>query len=88
MPYFYFDVCTDGVTETDNEGLELLSANAARLEAARAAAEMMRDRAGRGAVPADISLIVRDESPEPVCTVTVALKVKHEISRRFSSPTL
>jgi hypothetical protein len=76
MPRFHFDVCENGVLTPDEEGLDLLSANAARLEAARAAAEMIRDRAQRGAEPADISLIVRDGSPEPVCTVTVALTIQ------------
>jgi hypothetical protein len=76
MPRFHFDVCENGVLTPDEEGLDLLSANAARLEAARAAAEMIRDRAQRGAEPAEISLIVRDGSPEPVCTVTVALNIK------------
>jgi hypothetical protein len=76
MPHFFFDVCTDGVTQRDDEGLELLSATAARLEAARAAAEMMRDRTQRAAEPADISIIVRDDSREPVCTIEVALKIK------------
>jgi len=76
MPRFHFDVCEDGVLTPDEEGLDFLSANTARLEAARAAAEMIRDRAQRGAEPADISLIVRDGSPEPVCTVTVALTIQ------------
>ena len=73
MPWFHFDVCEDGVLSRDEKGLELLSVTAARLEAARAAAEMMRDRAQRGAEPANISLSVRDGSGEPVCTVPVAL---------------
>jgi hypothetical protein len=37
---------------------------------------MMRDRAGRTAEPADISIIVRDGTPTPVCTVTVALAIQ------------
>jgi hypothetical protein len=28
------------------------------------------------AEPADVSIIVRDGSPEPVCTVQVALKIR------------
>jgi hypothetical protein len=73
MPHFRFDVCENGVLSPDEEGLDLLSAHDARLEAARTAAEMMRDRVARNAEPADISLIVRDGSSHPVCTVTVAL---------------
>lgn len=76
MPRFHFDVCENGTTIPDPDGLDLLSAAAARLEAARAAAEMMRDRAGRNAEPADITLVVRDGSPEPVCTVVVTLRVQ------------
>jgi hypothetical protein len=76
MPRFYFDVCTNGVTVRDDEGLDLLSAKTARFEAARAAAEMLRDRTRNEAEPADISLMVRDDSPEPVCTVVVALKIQ------------
>jgi hypothetical protein len=76
MPRFHFDVSENGIVTPDEEGLDLLSAEAARLEAARAAAEMMRDRTQRKAEPADISLIVRDGSNEPVCSVTVSLIVR------------
>jgi hypothetical protein len=76
MAQFYFDVCTDGVTVEDERGLDLLSAATARLEAARAAAELMRDRCVAKAKPADVSIIVRDRRPEPVCTVQVAFKVR------------
>jgi hypothetical protein len=75
VPHFYFE-SENGVATPDEEGLDFVSAEAARLEATRAAAEMMRDRAQRKAEPADISLIVRDGSPEPVCTVTVALTIQ------------
>jgi hypothetical protein len=75
MPRFHFDVSENGIVTTDEEGLDFVSAEAARLEAARAAAEMMRDRTQRKAEPADISLIVRDGSNEPVCSVTVSLIV-------------
>jgi hypothetical protein len=40
MPRFHFDIVNDGETIPDDEGLDLLSAEAARLEAARAAAEI------------------------------------------------
>jgi hypothetical protein len=76
MPRFHFDVCTNGVTVEDEEGLDLLNPATARLEAARAAAEMMRDRCADIAEPADVSITVRDGSPEPVCTVQVALKIQ------------
>ena len=76
MPHFHFDVFTNGVIVEDEDGLELLSAEAARLEATRAAAEMMRDRCADKAEPADVSIIVRDGRSEPVCTVQVALKIQ------------
>jgi hypothetical protein len=75
MPRFHFDVCENSVITPDDEGLDLLSIQAARLEAARAATEMMKDRAARKADPADVSIAVRDGSPESVCVVTVALKI-------------
>ena len=44
MPHFHFDVCTNGVIVEDEDGLDLLNAATARLEAVRVAAEMMKDR--------------------------------------------
>jgi hypothetical protein len=76
MPRFHFDVVENGVTATDDEGMDGLTVQGAKLEAARSAAEMMRDRAGRKAEPANISIIVRDGTPIPVCTVTVALTLQ------------
>jgi hypothetical protein len=75
MAHFYFDVCTNGVTVEDEDGLDLLNPATARLEAARTAAEMMKDRCADKAEPVDVSIIVRDWSPEPVCTVLVSFKV-------------
>ena len=68
MPHFYFDVCTNGVTVEDEDGLGLLNAATGRLEAVRTAVEIMRDRYANKAEPADVSIIVRDGSPEPACT--------------------
>ena len=76
MAHFYFDVCTDGVTVQDEDGVDLLNAATALLEAVRTAAEMMRDRCADSAEPADVSIIVRDGSPEPACTVKVALTIQ------------
>ena len=53
-----------------------MSVEAARLEAARAAAQMVKDRTLEKAEPADVSIVVRDGSPEPVCTVRAALKIE------------
>ena len=76
MPLFHFDVIENGVTDRDEEGIDGLTVEGAKLEAARAASEMMRDRAGQKAEPADISIIVRDGTPTPVCTVIVALSIQ------------
>jgi hypothetical protein len=74
MPHFHFDVCTNGVTVEDEDGLDLLDAEFARLEAARAAAEMLQN--GRRCRARRHFFVVRDGSAEPVCTVHVALKIQ------------
>ena len=58
-----FDVIENGRTIRDDDGMDLLSLEAARLEAARTAAEMLRDRTQEKAEPADIRLVVRDGQP-------------------------
>lgn len=78
MPRFHFDVVEDGQTLPDDEGLDLLSVDVARLEAARAAAEMLRDRARERVESGDVSIVVRDGSGE-LFTVTVALKVLERV---------
>ena len=74
--HFHFDVCTDGVIVEDKDGLDLLNAATARLEAVRAAAEMMKDRCADMAQRADLCIAVRTQSLEPVCTVQVALRIR------------
>jgi hypothetical protein len=76
MPHFHFDVCTNGVIVEDEDGLDLLNAATARLEAVRAAAEMMKDRCADMAERAEVSIAVRTQSLEPVCTVQVALRIR------------
>ena len=63
MPHFHFDVCTNGVIVEDEDGLDLLNAATARLEAVRAAAEMMKDRCADLAERAEVSIAVRTQSP-------------------------
>jgi hypothetical protein len=75
MPQFHFDVSENGVITPDEDGMDLLNAKLARLEAARAAAEMLRHRTLQNAEPADVFIIVRDGNPEPLCVVTVRLKL-------------
>jgi len=43
MAHFYFDVCTNGVTVEDEDGVDLLSAATALLEAVRTAASPEAD---------------------------------------------
>jgi hypothetical protein len=62
MPRFHLHIVEDGGTIPDDEGLDLLSAEAARLEAARTAAEIIRDRAWKKAIPADVSIVIREGS--------------------------
>ena len=76
MAHFYFDVCTNGVTVEDEDGVDLLNAATALLEAARTATEMMKDRCADKAEPADVCIIVRGGSPAPACTVKVALTIQ------------
>jgi hypothetical protein len=59
MPRFYFDLVLDGATEADSEGLDLPNVIVARAEAARAAAEMVNDRAAGDNV--GLTIVVRDE---------------------------
>jgi hypothetical protein len=46
MAHFYFDVCTNGVTVEDEDGVDLLNAATALLEAVPEVAEARRNRAG------------------------------------------
>jgi hypothetical protein len=71
MPRFYFDVTTNGVALTDQDGLDLPSLALARKEAMTAAAEMAKED---DACPKDIVIRVRDGSgPVPVATVRLSL---------------
>ncbi len=71
MPRFYFDFQLDGVTEPDDIGVELPTLEAARGEAARAAAAVIADRVrGTGS---DLSLHVRDAEGEPLFTVRASV---------------
>ena len=72
VPRFHFDVCEGGYTIPDLGGLELPNVEAAREEAAKAAAELSKERAARKAPVADASIVVRpSDSLEPIFTVPV-----------------
>jgi hypothetical protein len=73
MPRFFFDVVLDGATEPDGEGLDLPNVLAARAEATRAAAEMVRDRA---ADDIELTIVIRDEQGETLFQVAALLRIE------------
>jgi hypothetical protein len=75
MPRFYFDTRTDNSLVQDEDGLEFPTVEAARREAARAAAAMAREELPEGTARA-IRIEVRDENRRPVLSVTVSLEVE------------
>jgi hypothetical protein len=71
MPRFY----SDTTLGTDLEGVMLRDAHTARQEAARAVAEMARDRADKSPEQ-DITIQVRDEAGERVGTARLTLRIE------------
>jgi hypothetical protein len=75
MPRFYFDSREGSRFVSDNEGLEFSGIDAAEHAAATAAAEI-----GRDLLPdpefRDITIEVRNEHRQRVCTVTVTLQIE------------
>ena len=76
MPRYHFDLCTDGVTVPDPEGVVLPTVAAARAEASRAAAEMLKDSIEHDPIPADLRLVVRTGAGVPLFTVCVGFKIE------------
>ncbi|MDF2974184.1 MAG: hypothetical protein K0R61_4634 [Microvirga sp.] len=71
MPRFYFDVMSNGVATTDEEGVDLRSTELARNEAMRTAAEMAKEE---GSCAKDVVIHIRDGSgPLPIATVRLSL---------------
>ncbi len=75
MPRFYFDVHEGARFIPDDEGLELANLDRAEREAAKAAAEIGRDRLPSGDAR-DIGIEVRDEHHRIVLAVMVSMRVK------------
>ena len=63
MPRYYFDLYDDSGLYPDDEGLELLSIDDAREEAAHSLADMLRDavRSGTGRARRRMSVEVRND---------------------------
>ena len=74
MPRFYFDLIEDDHLTPDEDGLDLESLEAARLEAQRGLAEMVR-----GAMPDGdnkmMALKIRNESGQTPLTVMITMTV-------------
>jgi hypothetical protein len=69
MPRYFFNVM-DGRPLVDKDGIELPDAAAARREATKYAAELMRKRAGLNARDEVGNVVVTDERGAEVLTVT------------------
>ena len=74
MPRFYFDVREGEKFIPDEDGLEFDSLDAAEHEAARAAAEIGRDRLPKGDVR-EVTVEIRNEHRQRVLTVTVSMEI-------------
>ncbi|MFL5323744.1 MAG: DUF6894 family protein [Microvirga sp.] len=74
MPHFYFDATVNGDALPDPEGVELDTYAAARQEALRAVAEMVKDQHLDGDTR-DFTIAIR-EGAEPVATIRLSLKIE------------
>ena len=73
MPRFYFDVREGARFIPDEEGVEFDSLDVAEYEAARAAAEMGRDRLPKGDAR-EVTVELKNEHRQRVLTVTVSME--------------
>jgi hypothetical protein len=77
---YYLDVHEGGQILQDDVGTEFDSLDAAVQGAARAAAEIGTDRLAKGDF-SDVTIEVRDERNQRVCTVTASMKIdRHDPS--------
>lgn len=74
MPRFYFDLIEDGNLTPDDTGVVLDEPDAARREAQRSLAEMVRDAMPDGEHKA-MALQIRDEGGQIHLTVTITMQV-------------
>jgi hypothetical protein len=75
MPRFYFDVHEGARFIPDDEGLELANLDRAEREAAKAAAEIGRDRLPSGDAR-EITIEVHNEHHRMVLAVMVSMRIK------------
>jgi hypothetical protein len=76
MPHYYFDICDGEESAPDEEGMELKSDQAARAEAAKSLADMLRDAVYQSA-PAnrqELAVVVRTGSG-PLMQVKLVFEV-------------
>jgi hypothetical protein len=74
MPRFYFDYMSGEELASDDTGTVLSDIAEARAEAIAAAGEWIKDKTASGAA-AELSLSVREGSPEPLVIVTASVKI-------------
>jgi hypothetical protein len=73
MARFFFDLAVDGLEKPDDEGLDCFDASAIQAEAARTAAEMLKDRPPRDG---SVTIVVRDETGRPLFKVAASLQIQ------------
>jgi len=78
LPRFYFDVREDGKVSTDQLGVECADLESAEYEAAKGAADIVRDRLQKGDVR-EVVVEVRDEHGFLMLTTTVSLVVRRTV---------
>ena len=71
MPVFYFDL-SNGTTETDEDGTELVSLDEARTQSVKLLGELLSYNAGPVWDGGGLAVEVFDESRNPLFTVKVA----------------
>ena len=73
MPRYHFDFEKAGIAAPDDDGVEMPSLDAARLEAVRAAAAVLKDQADGH--EGDLAIHVRGPTGAHLLTVTAAIRI-------------
>jgi hypothetical protein len=74
MPRFYFDVREGASFTPDDEGREFDSVEAVALAAAKAAADIARDRLPKGDAR-EVTVELKNEHRQRVLTVTISMEI-------------
>jgi hypothetical protein len=77
VPRFYFDYQSNGAAAKDNVGTVLPNLQAAKVEAATAAAEWIKDHVS--AAGTELKLSVRDGKPAPLFVVTASVQIGQDL---------